>query len=152
MLHGSRLNGDKPSEESIVKTMRKSVNEYMAAVDQDKEDGLDLDTARLWKEQVQGIVALANLNMPVAGTRGSGPEPASQIEATDCLAPPQVRHRPGTVYCVCSGQGADRPRGNRPTRVRKAIRELEEGDHGSEQRSRDRSVSGCGDGGDPTGK
>ncbi len=87
MLHGSRLNGDKPSEESIVKTMRKSVNEYMAAVDQDKEDGLDPDTARLWKEQVQGIVALANLDMPVAGTGGSGPEPASQVEATDCLAP-----------------------------------------------------------------
>ncbi len=87
MLHGSRLNVDKLSEESIVKTMRQSVNEYMAAVDQDKEDGLDPDSARLWKEQVQGIVALANLDMPVAGTGGSGPEPASQMEATDCLAP-----------------------------------------------------------------
>jgi hypothetical protein len=87
MLHGSRLNRDKPSEESIVKTMRKSVNEYMAAVDQDKEDGLDPDTARLWKEQVQEIVALANLDMPVAGTQGSEPEPASQVETTDCLAP-----------------------------------------------------------------
>jgi hypothetical protein len=86
MLHGSRLNGDKSSEESIVKTMRKAVNEYMAAVDQDKKDGLDPDTARLWKEQVQGIVPLANLDMPVAGTKGSGPEPASQVEATDCLA------------------------------------------------------------------
>ncbi len=86
-LHGSRLNGDKSSEESIVKTMRKAVNEYMAAVDQDKEDGLELDTAWLWKEQVQGIVALANLDMPVAGTKGSGPEPASREEATDCLAP-----------------------------------------------------------------
>ncbi len=45
MLHGSRLNRDKPTEESVVKTMRKAVNEYMAAVDQDKEDGLDPDTA-----------------------------------------------------------------------------------------------------------
>jgi hypothetical protein len=89
MFHGSQLNKDKPSEESIVKTMRKAVNEYMAAVDQDKEDGLDPDMARLWKEQVQGIVALANLDMPVAGTKGSGPEPASQAEATDCLAPLQ---------------------------------------------------------------
>ncbi len=87
MLHGSRLHGDKTSEESIVKTMRKSVNEYMAAVDQDKEDGLDPDTARLWKEQVQGIVALANLDMPAAGTKGGESEPASQVEATDCLAP-----------------------------------------------------------------
>ncbi len=87
MLLGSRLNGDKPSEESIVKTMRKSVNEYMAAVDQDKEDGLDPDTARLWKEQVQGIVANANLDMPAAGTGGSGPDPVPGTEATDCLAP-----------------------------------------------------------------
>ncbi len=82
MLHGSRLNRDKPTEESVVKTMREAVNEYMAAVDQDKEDGLDPDTARLWKEQV----GLANLDMPVAGTRG-GPEPVLQVEATDCLVP-----------------------------------------------------------------
>jgi hypothetical protein len=61
----------------------------MAAVDQDKEDGLDPDTARLWKEQVQEIVALANLDMPVAGTKGDEPEPepAPQVEAPDCLAP-----------------------------------------------------------------
>ncbi len=87
MLHGSRLNRDKPTEESVVKTMRDAVNEYTAAVDQDKEDGLDPDTARLWKEQVQEIVALANLDMPVAGTKGGGPEPVPQVEATDCLAP-----------------------------------------------------------------
>ncbi len=82
-----RLNRDKPTEESIVKAMREAVNEYMAAVDQDKEDGLDPDTARLWKEQVQEIVALANIDMPVAGTKGSGPEPVPQAEAADCLAP-----------------------------------------------------------------
>jgi hypothetical protein len=88
MLHGSRLNRDKPTEESVAKTMRDAVNEYMAAVDQDKEDGLDRDTARLWKEQVQEIVALANLDMLVAGTKGGEPEPepGPQAEATDCLA------------------------------------------------------------------
>ncbi len=67
MLHSSWLNKDKLTEESVVKTMRDAVIEYMAAVDQDKEDGLDPDTARLWKEQVQEIVTLANLDMPVAG-------------------------------------------------------------------------------------
>jgi hypothetical protein len=87
MLLGSRLNGDKPSEESVVKTMRKLVNEYMAAVDQDKVDGLDPDTARLWKEQVQGIVAHANLDQPAASAGGSGPDQVPQVEATDCLAP-----------------------------------------------------------------
>ncbi len=83
MLHGSRLNRDKLTEESVVKTMRDAVNEYMAAVDQDKADRLDQDMARLWKEQVQEIVALANLDMPVAGTQETGPEPVPQAEVTD---------------------------------------------------------------------
>jgi hypothetical protein len=67
--------------------MREAVIEYMAAVDQDKEDGLDPDITRLWKEQVQEIVTLANLDMPVAGTKGGGPELAPPDEAVDCLAP-----------------------------------------------------------------
>ncbi len=87
MLLGSRLHGDKPSEESIVKTMRKLVNEYMAAIDQDKEDGLDPDTARLWKEQVQGIVAHANLDHPAANEGQGGPDTAPPPEAIDFLAP-----------------------------------------------------------------
>jgi hypothetical protein len=87
MLHGSRLNKDKLTEESVAKTMRNAVIEYMTAMDQDKEDGLDPDTARLWKEQAQEIVTLANLDMPAAGTRGDGPEPVPQDGATNCLAP-----------------------------------------------------------------
>jgi hypothetical protein len=70
-----------------VKTMRKLVNEYMAAVDQDKVDELDPDTARLWKEQVQGIVAHANLDQLMANDGWGGPGPVPQPEATDCLAP-----------------------------------------------------------------
>ncbi len=87
MLHRSRLNKDQLTEESVAKTIRESVIEYMAAVDQDKEDGLDSDTARMWKEHVQEIVTLANLDMPVAGTRGDGLESASRDGDTDCLAP-----------------------------------------------------------------
>jgi hypothetical protein len=52
MLHTNRLNGDRLGEESVKKAMRKLVDEYMAAVDQDKDDGLDPDTARMWKEQM----------------------------------------------------------------------------------------------------
>jgi hypothetical protein len=51
MLHGSRLNGDKITEESLVRLMRNSVIEFMVAVDQDMQDGLDPDTARLWKDR-----------------------------------------------------------------------------------------------------
>jgi hypothetical protein len=49
MLHESRLNKDKVTEGSVVKLMRDAVIGFMAAVDQDKEDGLDPNTARLWK-------------------------------------------------------------------------------------------------------
>jgi hypothetical protein len=87
MLHGCRLNKDRSTEESVAKTMRNAVIEYMTAVDQDKEDGLDPDTARLWKEQAQEIVTLANLDMPVAGTREDEPELVPRVEAADCLAP-----------------------------------------------------------------
>jgi hypothetical protein len=87
MLHESRLNRDKVTEESVVKLMRSSVIEFMTAVDQDKQDGLDPDTARLWKEQVQGIVTLADIGTMAAGGGGVEPEPAPRAEAADCLAP-----------------------------------------------------------------
>jgi hypothetical protein len=152
MLLGSRLNGDKPGEESVMKTMRKLVNKYMAAVDQDKADGLDPDTVRLWKEQVQGIVAHANLDQPAANEGRSGPDPALLPEAIDLPGPSQMRQRSGALHCVCRGEGANGPRGDHPAWIREAVGELEEGDHGLEQRPRDRSAGGCGDGGDPAGE
>ncbi len=87
MLHGSRLNGDKETEESLVRLMRSSVIEFMAAVDQDVLDGLDPDTARLWKEQVQGIVAVADIGTVAAGASGVEPQPAPRMGVTDCLTP-----------------------------------------------------------------
>ncbi len=152
MLHGSRLNMDKPTEESVAKTMRNAVVEYMTAVDQDKEDGLDPDTARLWKEQVQEIVTLGNLDMPAAGTRGDGPEPVPQDGATDCSGPPQGRHRPGAVHRGRGNQGADRSRGDSPARVWEAAGELEEGDHGPEQEPGRGPASKRGNGSNPIGK
>ncbi len=47
MLQANRLNGDKLSEESVKKAMVRLVDEYMAAVDKDRDDGLDPDTARM---------------------------------------------------------------------------------------------------------
>jgi hypothetical protein len=95
MLHTCRLNRDRLTEESVARTMREAVIEYVAAVDQDIEDGLDPDTAREWKERAQEIVTLANLDMPAAGTRGEEPAPVPQEAsapnpqegATDYLAP-----------------------------------------------------------------
>ncbi len=62
MLHANRLNGDKLSEESVRKAMVRLVDEYMAAVDKDKDNGLDPDTARMWKEQVHEIATKAKLD------------------------------------------------------------------------------------------
>jgi hypothetical protein len=47
MLHGARLNGDMLTEESLRQATLKLVSEFMEAVDKDKDDGLDPDTARL---------------------------------------------------------------------------------------------------------
>ncbi len=95
MLHACRLNRDKVTEESVAKTMREAVTEYVAAVDQDIADGLDPDAAREWKERAQEIVTLANLDMPAAGAKGEEPAlapqevsaPKPRERATDCLAP-----------------------------------------------------------------
>jgi hypothetical protein len=87
MLHASRLNGDRLCKESVKRTMRKLVDEYMAAVDQDKDDGLDPDTARLWKEQAHEIATQAKLDQPVASSGGSKSGPVAHSRATDRLAP-----------------------------------------------------------------
>ncbi len=87
MLHANRLNGDKLGEESVRKAMKKLVDEYMAAVEQDKEDGLDPDTARTWKEQAQEIVAQARLDQPVASCGVSKSGPVAQPKVKDCLTP-----------------------------------------------------------------
>jgi hypothetical protein len=87
MLHANRLNGDRLGEESVKKAMVRLVDEYMAAVSQDKDDGLDLDTARMWKEQVHEIAVKARLDQPVASFGGSKSGPVAHSGATDRLAP-----------------------------------------------------------------
>jgi hypothetical protein len=87
MLHTSRLNRDKLTEESVARIMREAVVEFTAAVDQDVADGLDPDAAREWRERAQEIVTLANLDMPAPGTKGDEPAPIPRERAADCLAP-----------------------------------------------------------------
>jgi hypothetical protein len=87
MLHASCLSGDRLSKESVRKAMRKLVDEYVAAVDQDKDVRLDLDTARMWKEQVHEIAAKAKLDQPVASFGGSKSGPVAHSGVKDRLAP-----------------------------------------------------------------
>jgi hypothetical protein len=85
-LHGARFDGDKPAEESIRDAALKLVGEFMTAVDKDKEEGLDLDTARLWRAEVRRIAEEGRLDLTSEeGSRGAaGP---SATAGTDHLAP-----------------------------------------------------------------
>jgi hypothetical protein len=86
MLHGARLNGDRPTEESIRQVALRLVREFMEAVDKDKEEGLDLDTARVWKDQVYEIATQAKLDQPPGDNSGGMMDSATTGRA-DHLAP-----------------------------------------------------------------
>jgi hypothetical protein len=87
MLAGARLNGDNITVESIRQATLKLVGEFMEAVDKDKEAGLDLDTARVWKDQVHEIAAEAKLDQPPEGGGRSGAGSTVPAGAIDRLAP-----------------------------------------------------------------
>jgi hypothetical protein len=87
MLHANRLNGDKLGEERVGKAMKKLVDKYMAAMEQDKEDELDPDTARMWKEQAQEIVAQAKLDQLAVSYGVSKSGPVAHPRVKDRLAP-----------------------------------------------------------------
>jgi hypothetical protein len=86
-LTGARAGRDNTIMESTRQAMLVLVGSFMEAVDRDKEDGLDPDTARAWKDQVHEIAVQAKLDQPPDGSSGSGAGPLAPIEATDCLAP-----------------------------------------------------------------
>ncbi len=73
--------------ESIRQATLVLVGKFMEAVDKDHDDGLDLDTARAWKDQVHEIVVQAKLDQPPEGGGGSSVGPPETTEAADRLAP-----------------------------------------------------------------
>jgi hypothetical protein len=87
MLHGARLNGDRLTEESVRRATLKLVDEFMMAVDKDKDDGLDSDTARLWKDQVHEIATQAKLDQLPGGASRSKVGPPASTGVADRLAP-----------------------------------------------------------------
>ncbi len=86
-LTGARAGGDNTIVESTRQAMLALVGNFMEAVDRDKEDGLDPDTARAWKDQVHEIAVQAKLDQPSDGSGGGGAGPLTPTEATDRLAP-----------------------------------------------------------------
>ncbi len=59
----------------------------MVAVDKDKDNGLDPDTARMWKEQVQEIATKAKLDQPSESVGKSKSGPVAHSGVADRLAP-----------------------------------------------------------------
>ncbi len=86
MLHGAQLNRDRLTEESLRKATLKLVSEFMEAVDKDKDDGLDPDTARLWKDQVHEIATRAKIDQPPESDKGKA-GPTRSVGEIDRLAP-----------------------------------------------------------------
>ncbi len=86
-LTGARAGGDNTIVESTRQAMLALVGNFMEAVDRDKEDGLDPDTARAWKDQVHEIAVQAKLDRPSDGSGSGGGDPLAPTEATDRLAP-----------------------------------------------------------------
>ncbi len=87
MLAGAQLNGDNTTVESIRQATLKLVGKFMEDVDKDKDDGLDLDTARVWKDQVHEIAVQAKLDRPPEGGGRSTVGPTAPTGAMDRLAP-----------------------------------------------------------------
>ncbi len=85
-LTGARAGGDNTIVESSRQAMLVMVGNFMEAADRDKEDDLDPDTARAWKDQVHEIAVQAKLDQPPDGSGGSGAGPLAPTEATDRLA------------------------------------------------------------------
>jgi hypothetical protein len=59
----------------------------LAAVNKDRDDGLDPDTARMWKEQVHEIAVKVRLDQPSEGVGGSKSGPVAHSGTADRLAP-----------------------------------------------------------------
>jgi hypothetical protein len=84
-LNSARASGDNAALECVRQAMLGLVEKFMEAVDRDKEDGLDSDTARAWKDQVYEIADEAKLDW--GGGGGDSAAPPAPTEIADCLAP-----------------------------------------------------------------
>jgi hypothetical protein len=85
-LPGARFDGDNPAEESLRNAALRLVEEFMKAVDKDKEEGLDPDTARLWRAEVRKIAEEGRFDLTTEEGSGGAAGP-SMTAGTDHLAP-----------------------------------------------------------------
>ncbi len=79
-FNGARASGDNATLAGVKLALLGLVEKFMADVNRDKEDGLDPDTARTWKDQVHQIVNEAELFPD--GFSGGGAAPPAPAEPT----------------------------------------------------------------------
>jgi hypothetical protein len=82
---GAQASGDNAALVNVKQALLGLVEKFMADVNRDKEDRLDPDTARTWKDQVHDIVNEAKLFQDGFGEDGTAPP--APAEPADSLAP-----------------------------------------------------------------
>jgi hypothetical protein len=93
-LIGARASGDNATLASVKQALLGLVEKFMADVNRDKEDGLDPDTARTWKDQVHEIVNEVKLFQD--GFGGDSAAPPAPAEPAERLAPLRLAIRIAT--------------------------------------------------------
>ncbi len=87
---GAQASGDNAALTSTKQALAGLVEKFIADVDKDKEDGLDPDTARLWKDQVHQMVEEAEVFQDCfsgAGVAPPAPAELTALKPADGLAP-----------------------------------------------------------------
>ncbi len=85
-LAGARANGDNAAAESIRQGTLALIEDFMEAVDKDRDEGLDFDTARAWKDQVHEIAIQAKLDQLPEDNDGGSAGPSAPTGTTNRLA------------------------------------------------------------------
>jgi hypothetical protein len=85
-LTGARARGDNAAAESIRQATLALVEDFMEAVDKDRDEGLDPDTARTWNDQAHEIAAQAKLDQLPEDNDGGNAGPSVPAETTNRLA------------------------------------------------------------------
>jgi hypothetical protein len=85
-LAGAWANGDNAAIGSIRQATLALVGDFMEAVDKDRDEGLDLDTAQAWKDQVHEIAVQAKLDQLPEDNGGGSAGPPAPTGTTSRLA------------------------------------------------------------------
>ncbi len=96
---GARASGDNAALASVKQALAGLMEKFIADVDRDKEDGLDPDTGRMWKDQVHQMVEEAEVFQDSLSGAGAAPPAAAEptaLKPADGLFPLRLAIRLAT--------------------------------------------------------